>query len=587
SRIYHSTALLMPDGRVLFAGGGHVSKGGPGQYSAQYYSPPYLFKGTRPSVTSAPSSTSYGSTFTVQTPDAASISSVSLVAMAADTHTEDMNQRYVPLTFSAGSGSLAIQAPSSSTIAPPGEYMLFIVNSTGVPSVASIVQINGSPAAPTNVLAAGANASATVSWTPPPNGGSAITQYTVTPYVGSTTQPATNVTGSPPATSATINGLTNGTTYTFTVSAINAVGRGPPSVASSTVMPSATATAPGAPTGVTATSNYTTTTVSWTAPSNGGSSITSYTVTPFAGPNAQAPTTVTGSPPATSTTFAGLTNGTSYTFTVSATNSVGTGPASAASNAVTPGTGPSCPCTILGSSIPAVADSGDGNSVELGVKFTSDVGGYITGVRFYKAATNAGTHVGNLWTLSGTLLASATFSGETASGWQQVSFPGGVAVTANTTYVASYLAPQGHYSATSGAFASAGVDNPPLHALATTTSANGVYLYTTANAFPTSTYNAANYWVDVAFSTTAPPAAAPAAPTATLTALEFQSSSPSTASLLADPKVAIRLAQTSNVFTCTLLLPRLPLAATSSVPTNGALNPPSTDSVVLGSPAFT
>jgi hypothetical protein len=76
--------------------------------------------------------------------------------------------------------------------------------------------------------------------------------------------------------------------------------------------------------------------VSWTAPSNGGSAITSYTVTPFIGPAAQAPTTVTGSPPATSTTVSGLTNGTTYTFTVTATNAIGTGPVSAPSNAVTP-----------------------------------------------------------------------------------------------------------------------------------------------------------------------------------------------------------------------------------------------------------
>ncbi len=87
---------------------------------------------------------------------------------------------------------------------------------------------------------------------------------------------------------------------------------------------------------MTATAGNASAQVTWTAPSNGGSAITSYTVTPFIGATAQTPTTVTGSPPATTTTVTGLTNGTAYTFTVSATNAIGTGPASAASNAVTP-----------------------------------------------------------------------------------------------------------------------------------------------------------------------------------------------------------------------------------------------------------
>ena len=84
--------------------------------------------------------------------------------------------------------------------------------------------------------------------------------------------------------------------------------------------------------------------------------------------------------------------------------------------------------------------------MELGVKFRSDVSGFITGVRFYKTSTNTRTHVGHLWTRDGILLASATFTGETASGWQQVTFSNAVAVSPGVTYVASYLAPVGHYS---------------------------------------------------------------------------------------------------------------------------------------------
>ena len=104
---------------------------------------------------------------------------------------------------------------------------------------------------------------------------------------------------------------------------------------------------PGAPTGVTATAGNASATVSWTAPSNnGGSTITKYTVTPFIGSTAQTPVTVTGNPPATTTPVNGLTNGTSYTFTVSATNATGAGPASSPSNVVTPNNLPSAPTAV-------------------------------------------------------------------------------------------------------------------------------------------------------------------------------------------------------------------------------------------------
>ena len=116
----------------------------------------------------------------------------------------------------------------------------------------------------------------------------------------------------------------------------------------------------------------------------------------------------------------------------------------------------SCPCTILGNSAPATPDSGDATPVEVGVKFRSDISGYVTGVRFYKAEANTGTHVGTLWSSTGEELARATFSGESASGWQEVTFDAPVAVTANTTYVASYSAPTGHYTADNNAFTSAG-----------------------------------------------------------------------------------------------------------------------------------
>jgi hypothetical protein len=178
-----------------------------------------------------------------------------------------------------------------------------------------------------------------------------------------------------------------------------------------------------------------------------------------------------------------------------------------------------CPCTIWSpTSSPNQADSGDTSGVNLGVKFTSDISGYVTGIRFYKSALNTGTHIGSLWTSSGTLLASATFTSESASGWQQISFGTPVPITSGTTYVASYFAPSGHYAFDQNTFAGVSVDSPPLHALSSPASGgNGVNIYSTGNAFPTNTYNATNYWVDVVFinsNSTAPPTVVSSTPAA-------------------------------------------------------------------------
>jgi len=140
-REYHGTALLLPDGRVLESGMGADFGNVADEKSAEFYSPPYLFKGARPTITQAPSQIQLGTTFFVATPDAASIASVVLIRTGAVTHFFDQNERYLPLSFTQASGGLTVTAPANANLAPPGYYMLFIVNSSGVPSIAPFVQV--------------------------------------------------------------------------------------------------------------------------------------------------------------------------------------------------------------------------------------------------------------------------------------------------------------------------------------------------------------------------------------------------------------------------------------------------------------
>ena len=144
-RGYHSTALLLPDGRIMSAGDDGPSDLGGESDEIEVFSPPYLFKGPRPQITSAPDAVPYGSAFGVGTPDD-DVAKAVLVAPGATTHANDMHQRLVPLAMTRTAGGLQLTAPANTSIAPPGHYMLFLVDSAGVPSVARFVHL--APTAP-------------------------------------------------------------------------------------------------------------------------------------------------------------------------------------------------------------------------------------------------------------------------------------------------------------------------------------------------------------------------------------------------------------------------------------------------------
>jgi hypothetical protein len=144
-RIYHSATVLLPDGRVL-------STGGNGFPDTEIYSPPYLFSGARPTVSAAPESVAYGQSFFVETPQAAAITKVRMIRLSSTTHAFNMGQHLAEPSFSQASGGLNVTAPATGNLAPPGHYLLFILNGSGVPSVGKVIQLSGTAPPPPGTL---------------------------------------------------------------------------------------------------------------------------------------------------------------------------------------------------------------------------------------------------------------------------------------------------------------------------------------------------------------------------------------------------------------------------------------------------
>ncbi len=217
-RLYHSTALLLPDGRVLMAGGGALPGRATDQKNAEIYSPPYLFKGPRPTISSAPSAANYGASFDVTTPNAAQIAKVSLIRSPSVTHAFDQNQRFQFLSFTAGAGKVTVHAPASANLAPPGDYLLFLVDTNGVPSVGSFVRIGDTvaPTAPSNLTASGSPGQVTLSWTASSDNGG-VAHYNVHRSTTAGFTPSTANRIAQPTGTNYVNGTLGAGTYYYKV----------------------------------------------------------------------------------------------------------------------------------------------------------------------------------------------------------------------------------------------------------------------------------------------------------------------------------------------------------------------------------
>ena len=334
-RGYNSASLLLPDARVISSGGDA------GGANLEIYSPPYLFQGPRPTITTAPNAVTYGQSFTVNTPDAASISLVTLLRLGSVTHAFDMDQRILRPAFSQATGALNITAPSDPNLCPPGYYMLFILNSAGVPSVAAIMRIGPAtmtaPNAPAGLAATAVSATQiNLSWT---DTSSNEDGFRIERSTDGTNFSGIAVVGANVISYAN-TGLMGGTTYHYRVRSYNVAGNsGYSNVANVTT----TSSAPNAPTALTATAaSATKINLSWT---DGSSNEDGFRIERSIDGTNFSEIAVVGAN-VISYANTGLMGGTTYHYRVRSYNAAGNSSYSNVAKATTTNTGPNAPTNI-------------------------------------------------------------------------------------------------------------------------------------------------------------------------------------------------------------------------------------------------
>jgi hypothetical protein len=425
------------------------------------------------------------------------------VANAGPNQTITLPTSTVNLSGSGSSGVITsfnwsrISGPNSPTITTPttvntsvtgliaGTYVFQLSLNGGVST--SNVTITVNPAPPNPIANAGPNQTVILAIPAVTLNGSASTGTITSVAWTQVSGPNTAAIANPAILTTTVSGYIVGT-YVFQLSLNGGV-----STSTMTLVVN-----PTPPPVANAGSNQTITLPTAIVTLNGSGStgvITSYAWSQVSGPN----TATLASPTAVSTTASGLIAGT-YVFRLTLN-----GGSSTSNVTITVNPAPAPATHVFSVQVPPTTTANDGTALEMGMKFQSSVSGWITGVRFYKAAGNLGTHIGELYSSTGTRLAQVTFTGETASGWQDMSFSRAVQISANTTYVVAYFSSLGNYTFTNNFF-TANVVNAPLTGLSSVPAGgNGVYTYSGTPVFPVSTFLSTNYWVDVDFSTVAPP----------------------------------------------------------------------------------
>jgi hypothetical protein len=349
-----------------------------------------------------------------------------------------------------------------------------------------------------------ASASVTLAW-------NAVTDSTVIGYnlfYGTSSASLTQKLNVGKVTTTTVSALTVGTTYYFAVTAYNAAGVNSARSNEISFQPGATSTPTPTPTPSSATP---------VAKSDSGFVAVENTAFPIAASALLANDTDPYSYSLSITSVGNAVNGTvsyntstkivtfvpkaGYTGAASFTYTISNGHGGTALASVTLVVNLPTASLFSVTESPVTAAFNDSRPLVLGLKFQTSAAGAIKGIRFYKSPLSTGTHVGNLWSTAGTLLATATFTNETASGWQQVNLPSPVTLTPGTTYIVSYNT-NNYYCADLQYFSKALTSGPLTAPASSASGGNGIYIYASASTFPKNSYSSCNYWVDVAFAPT-------------------------------------------------------------------------------------